>query len=61
MIVKGHQQLDAARTVVTRAELREQLIELWAAVFERELRAELELQGSHANIAADTGEKPCKS
>jgi hypothetical protein len=34
-------QLEIARTNVTRAELREQLIELWAQVLERELRAGL--------------------
>ena len=61
VIVKGHQQLDDARTAVTRAELREQLIELWAAVFERELRAELESQGEHPNLPADTGTPPCES
>jgi hypothetical protein len=42
VIVKGHQQLEAPRAAVRRAELRESLIELWAQVFERELRAELE-------------------
>jgi hypothetical protein len=41
MIIKG-EQVEIARTNVTRAELREQLIELWAQVFERELRADLD-------------------
>jgi hypothetical protein len=41
MIVK-RQQPEIASTAVTRAELRGSLIELWAQVFERELRAELE-------------------
>ena len=41
MIIK-RQQLEIARTDVPRAELREQLIELWAQVFEAELRADLE-------------------
>jgi hypothetical protein len=44
MIVKGAEPLAAARTAVTRAELREHLIELWAQVFERELREELEAE-----------------
>jgi hypothetical protein len=37
MVIKP-QALDVARTAVSRAELREQLIELWAQVFEAELR-----------------------
>ena len=44
MIVKGHQRLEAAHPAATRAELREELIELWAQLFERELRAELETE-----------------
>jgi hypothetical protein len=43
VIVKGHQQLEAAQAAVTRAEVREELIELWAQIFERELRADLEV------------------
>ena len=61
MIVKGHQQLEAARTAVTRAELREELIELWAQIFERELRSDLELRGAHADVATDAVEDRCQS
>lgn len=42
MIIKDQEQFEVARAAVSRAELREQLIELWAQVFERELRADLE-------------------
>jgi hypothetical protein len=61
MIVKHHHLLEPAPTTVTRAELREELIELWAQIFERELRADLELQRTHAGAAADTVEEPCES
>jgi DNA-binding transcriptional regulator YbjK len=37
MVIKP-QALDVARTAVSRAEVREALIELWAQVLERELR-----------------------
>lgn len=51
MIVKHHQILKPARTTVTQAELREELIELWAQIFERELRAEL---GTHVGRSAES-------
>jgi hypothetical protein len=41
MIIK-HPQVEVRRIAVTEADLREQLVELWAAVFEAELRADLE-------------------
>jgi hypothetical protein len=55
MIIK-RPQLEVGRTTITRAELREQLIELWAQVFERDLRADLEaeaeLSGERARLRA---------
>jgi hypothetical protein len=51
MIIK-RPPLEVARTAVTRAELREQLIELWAQVFERDLRAALDAE------AEASGERP---
>jgi hypothetical protein len=42
VIVKQQREIDTARIAVSRAELRECLIELWAQIFERELRADLE-------------------
>jgi hypothetical protein len=57
MILK-REQLEVARTAVTRAERREALIELWAQLFERELRADLEQASrrrdvAHAEASAD--------
>ena len=61
MIVK-RQQPEIAPTAVTRAELRESLIELWAQVFERELRADLAAQaqasGEAARLRAIEGAEP---
>jgi hypothetical protein len=51
MIVK-RQQPEIAATAVTRAELRESLIELWAQVFEGELRADLAAQAEASGEAA---------
>jgi hypothetical protein len=42
VIVKRPQPLEVARTGMSRAELRDALIELWAQVLEAELRAHLE-------------------
>jgi hypothetical protein len=41
VIVKGPPHLEAPRPAISRAEVREALIELWAHVFEAELRAHL--------------------
>jgi hypothetical protein len=65
MIIKP-EPLEIARTDVTRAELREQLIELWAQVFERELRADLaaeaEASGEASRLRAiDRAEPPAAS
>lgn len=51
MIIRSP-QLEPARTDVTRAELREQLIELWARVFERELRADLAAEAGASDEAS---------
>jgi hypothetical protein len=49
-------QPDIAPTGVTAADLREALIELWAQVFERELRADIEAEaeasGERARLSA---------
>jgi Recombinase zinc beta ribbon domain/Recombinase len=51
MIIR-RQPLEIARTDVTRAELREQLIESWAQVFERELRADLAAEAEASGEAS---------
>ena len=39
MIVKTPQPIEAPRPAISRAEVREALIELWAQIFEAEFRA----------------------
>lgn len=55
-VIVKREQFELVRQSVTRAELREQLIELWAQVFERELRADLdaeaEASGERARLRA---------
>jgi hypothetical protein len=58
MIVRGHQQLEAAWTTVTRADLREELIDLWAQIFERELRADIEGEAPRQNPPSACGDAP---
>lgn len=65
MIIKAP-QLETVRTDITRAELRETLIELWAQLLERELRADLaaqaEASGETARLRAiDCAEPPAAS
>jgi hypothetical protein len=65
MIIKRG-QLAIARTDVTPAELREQLIELWAQVFERELRADVAAEAEASGEASrlrtiDRAEPPAVS
>jgi hypothetical protein len=54
VIVKGRQPLPADAAAVTRAELREQLVELWAQLLECELRAEEDQQAASRLPAAPT-------
>ncbi len=59
MIIK-REQLEIARTDVTRAELREQMIELWAQVFEHEIFDSDDVErlrrsrAAHQDVNADT-------
>ena len=51
MIIKAAEP-ESTRSTITGAELREALIELWAQIFERELRADLKAQTEVSGQAA---------
>ena len=60
MIVKGSQLPETASVTMTAAERRECLIEAWATIFERELRAHLEESQQQA-VASDPSDDGCSA
>jgi hypothetical protein len=55
MIVKDRRRFEVPAAALSRAEVREVLIELWASLFERELRAHLEASQTEAASQQDDG------
>ena len=60
MIVKDPRRLEMPRPTPTRIEVREALIEAWAQIFERELRAHLEDAALHEHAATQPEDHPAR-